>query len=673
MHRDSERHKMFSRRVAFLVGGKALLLSGLAVRMYYLQVIEADRYRMLAEENRINLRLLPPPRGHIVDRFGVAMADNQQNYRVLLNAEDTPDLEATLDALGQIIPISPGERRRILRDVKRNRRFVPATVRENLDWSQVAKIEVNTPELPGVNIDVGQSRHYPFGASMAHVLGYVAAVSPKEVTGDPLLELPGFRIGKAGVEKVHDLQLRGSGGSSQVEVNAFGHVIRELSRQEGVAGEEVVLTIDLELQKMVYDRLKDQSGAAVVMDVQNGDVLALVSTPAFDPNAFNHGLSQKEWRALTSDPKKPLVNKAINGQFAPGSTFKMIVLLAALEKGIIRPENRIRCSGQIELGTATFHCWKKGGHGWMDSFNAIMQSCDVYFYEIALRTGIDRIAEMARRLGFGGTLGLDLPGEKPGLVPTREWKKKALGASWHKGETVLTGIGQGYLLATPLQLAVMTARLANGGVAVSPRLTRPSAEAPAAAPRDTFVSGLRPADRAQSSPEAPESLGLQPAHLELVLQAMEAVIANPMGTAFKARIPKPEWQMAGKSGTVQVRRITMAEREQGVRKNKDLPWRKRDHAMFVAYAPVHAPLYAVSVVVEHGGGGSSVAAPIARDILIDAQRRDSARPGVLPEDTRPASPGKAKQVFKGRSRPPGDGRQNALRDFLERKTRNRKT
>jgi len=623
MHRDSERHKMFSRRVAFLVGGKALLLSGLAVRMYYLQVIEADRYRMLAEENRINLRLLPPPRGHIVDRFGVAMADNQQNYRVLLNAEDTPDLEATLDALGQIIPISPGERRRILRDVKRNRRFVPATVRENLDWSQVAKIEVNTPELPGVNIDVGQSRHYPFGASMAHVLGYVAAVSPKEVTGDPLLELPGFRIGKAGVEKVHDLQLRGSGGSSQVEVNAFGHVIRELSRQEGVAGEEVVLTIDLELQKMVYDRLKDQSGAAVVMDIQNGDVLALVSTPAFDPNAFNHGLSQKEWRALTSDPKKPLVNKAINGQFAPGSTFKMIVLLAALEKGIIRPENRIHCSGKIELGTATFHCWKKGGHGWMDSFNAIMQSCDVYFYEIALRTGIDRIAEMARRLGFGGTLGLDLPGEKPGLVPTREWKKKALGASWHKGETVLTGIGQGYLLATPLQLAVMTARLANGGVAVSPRLTRPSAEAPAAAPRDTFVSGLRP--------------------------------------------------MAGKSGTVQVRRITMAEREQGVRKNKDLPWRERDHAMFVAYAPVHAPLYAVSVVVEHGGGGSSVAAPIARDILIDAQRRDSARPGVLPEDTRPASPGKAKQVFKGRSRPPGDGRQNALRDFLERKTRNRKT
>ena len=279
MNRDSERHNMFSRRVAILVGGKALLLSGLAARMYYLQVIEAERYRMLAEENRINLRLLAPPRGHIVDRFGVAMADNQQNYRVLLNAEDATDIEATLDALGKIIPISPGERHRILRDVKRNRRFVPATVRENLKWNQVAKIEVNAPELPGINIDVGQSRHYPFGPETAHVLGYVAAVSRKETTGDPLLELPGFRIGKAGVEKVHDLVLRGSGGSSQVEVNAFGHVIRELSRQEGLAGEEVALTIDLELQKMVNRRFKDESGAAVVMDIHNGDILAMVSTP----------------------------------------------------------------------------------------------------------------------------------------------------------------------------------------------------------------------------------------------------------------------------------------------------------------------------------------------------------------------------------------------------------
>ena len=337
MHRDSERHKLFSRRAAIIAGGKAVLLSALMARMYYLQVIEADRYRMLAEENRINLRLLPPPRGHIVDRFGQAMADNQQNYRVLLNAEDARDIDATLDVLGRIIPISPGERRRILRDIKRNRRFVPATVRENLDWQQVAKIEVNAPNLPGVNIDEGQSRYYPHGQATAHVLGYVAAVSRKEITGDPLLELPGFRIGKAGVEKFHDLRLRGTGGSSQVEVNAFGHVIRELSRQEGQPGEEVALTIDLELQKMVAKRLGEQSGAAVVMDIHNGDILALVSMPVFDPNAFNRGLSNKEWQALTTDPKAPLTNKTLSGQYAPGSTFKMIVLLAALEKGVISP------------------------------------------------------------------------------------------------------------------------------------------------------------------------------------------------------------------------------------------------------------------------------------------------------------------------------------------------
>ena len=662
---------MFSRRAAILAGGKAVLLSGLAARMYYLQVIEADRYRMLAEENRINLRLLPPPRGHIIDRFGVALADNQQNYRVLLSAEDTPDVEATLDVLAQIIPLSSGERHRILRDLKRNRRFVPVTVRENLDWKQVAQIEVNAPELPGINIDVGQSRHYPFGPETAHVLGYVAAVSPKETTGDPLLELPGFRIGKAGVEKVHDLQLRGSGGSSQVEVNAYGHVIRELSRQDGLPGEEVTLTVDLELQKMATERFGEESGAAVVLDIHNGDVLALVSTPGFDPNAFNRGLSQEEWRDLTSNPKLPLTNKAVSGQFPPGSTFKMIVLLAALEKGVIGPENKIQCTGEMELGNATFHCWKKGGHGWMDGFNAIMQSCDVYFYEVAKRTGINRIAAMARRFGLGNTLGIDLPGEKSGLIPTREWKKKAMGGVWHQGETVLAGIGQGYLLATPLQMAVMAARLANGGNVVTPRLTRPG---PVPVPDDP---GRAVEDESRTRQSGKESLSLIPAHLELVRDAMMAVTERPMGTAFKARIKELGKEMAGKTGTVQVRRITKSEREHGVYKNKDLPWRERDHAMFVGFAPVDAPRYAVSVVVEHGGGGSSVAAPIARDILAEAQRRKSARPGILPEETGPASPegdkGDAKQVFDDFRHPPGKRQKSALMEFLARKSGGRKT
>ncbi len=639
MRRDFELQKLFSRRAALLAGGKAVFLSALAARMYYLQVLEAGRYRTLSDENRINLRLLPPPRGRIVDRFGVAMARNPKNYRVLLNFRDAPDVEHILDVLGNIIPISAGDKRRILREARRNQSFVPATVRENLDWQDVARIEVNAPDLPGVTIGVGQSRYYPYGADTAHVVGYVAAVSPGEFTGNPILKLPGFRIGKAGIEKFHDLKLLGTGGSSQVEVNAFGHVIRELSRQEGQPGAEVALTIDLELQKMVSRRLRNgsESAAAVVMDVHNGDILALASTPSFDPNAFIQGLSSEEWQVLASNSKAPLTNKTISGLFSPGSTFKMAVMLAALEKGVITPQNRVLCTGKIELGNAKFHCWKKNGHGWMDTFNSIVQSCDVYFYEIARRTGIDRIAAMARRLGFGKTLGIDLPGEKPGLVPTTEWKRKTMNAPWLPGETLLTGIGQGFLLVTPLQMAVVMARVVNGGFAVTPRLTRE-------------LSG----DKGTGPNPKPifDSLGLLPAHLHLIRRAMDAVVNEPLGTAFRARIQKPEFAMGGKTATVQVRRITEAEREQGIRKNKDLPWRYRDHAMFIGFAPTDAPRYAVSVVIEHGGVGSLMAAPIARDILLESQRRNSARPGN-PFDAPPAARQQVRRVPPGKS--PGEG------------------
>ena len=614
MLRDNDRHKLFNRRTAILVGGKALLLSALASRLYFLQVVEAERYRTLADENRINLRLLPPLRGRIVDRFGVAVADNQQNYRVLLIPEDTRNLDLTLSSLSQIISISPGERRRVLRDIKRNRSFVPVTVRENLNWKDAARIEVNAPELPGIMIDVGQSRSYPHGADLAHVLGYVAAVSPAELTGDPLLELPGFRTGKAGLEKTHDLALRGKSGSSQVEVNAFGRVIRELERREGEPGAEVQVTIDMGLQRIVSERLKGKSASAVVIDVHAGEVLAMASAPAYDPNAFNRGLSEREWKSLVNDPRAPLTNKPISGHYAPGSTFKMVVLLAALEKAVISSDNRIFCTGYMELGNSRFHCWKKTGHGLVDAKNAITQSCDVYFYEVARRTGIEHIAAMARRLGFGMPLGIDLPGERGGLVPTPKWKRGTLEASWQKGETVITGIGQGYLLATPLQLAVMTARLVNGGFALTPRLTR------------EVVSKGGTADVVQPSPFG--SLNIPSHHLELVRQAMSNVINSPFGTARKSRINKREWMMGGKTGTVQVRRITRAEREQGIIKNKDLPWKDRDHALFVGFAPVDNPRYAVSVVVEHGGSGSKSAAPIARDILEVAQRRGSADSGL---------------------------------------------
>jgi len=608
VNRDVERQKLFTRRTALLAGGKAVLLSALVGRLYYLQVVESENYRTLAEENRINLRLLAPPRGRIVDRLGRPLAVNRQNYRVVVVAEQANDVEATLDALGRIIDISDGERRRVLRDVGRKRKFVPVPVRGNLDWEAVAQIEVNAPDLPGVAIDEGQSRHYLHGEDFAHVLGYVAPVSENEINGDPLLELPGFRIGKAGIEKVYDLSLRGNGGSSEVEVNAVGRVIRELNRKEGEPGTDIALTIDMDLQRLATQRLEGESGSAVVLDVRTGDVLALVSTPGFDPNAFNRGLSNEEWHGLISNPRAPLSNKAIAGQYAPGSTFKLAVALAGLEKGAINPNTTVKCWGRVRLGNARFHCWKRGGHGPVDLHKALTQSCDVYFYEVAKRVGVDRISAMARRLGMGQTLGLDLPGERTGLLPTRDWKLATIGVPWQMGETLISGIGQGYVLATPLQLAVMTARIANGGRAVTPRLAR----------------GVPPPEGAEPE-QPPEDLGLVPGHLRLVREGMIDVVNGRRGTARASAIKEPGMEMAGKTGTSQVRRISKAEREAGVFKNEDLPWKRRDHALFVGYAPIDAPRYAVAVVVEHGGGGSKAAAPVARDILAMAQKLDAVR------------------------------------------------
>ena len=633
MLRDNDRQKMFNRRTALLVGGKVTLLSALVARMYYLQVIESERYQTLAEDNRISLRLLPPPRGRIVDRFGVPIAVNQQNYRVVVIPEQARDLERTLDALGAIIPIGPADRRRVLREAKRKRAFVPVTIRENLTWPDVARIEINTPDLPGVNIDVGQSRFYPYGPSTAHVLGYVAPVSEGEAKGDPLLQLPGFRIGKSGVERVYDAGLRGAGGSSQVEVNALGRMIRELERQEGQSGQELALTIDVGLQKMASACLGDHSASAVVLDVHTGAVLTLVSTPSFDPLAFNKGLTAAEWEALTKNERAPLTNKAVAGQYPPGSTFKVVVAMAALERGAMTPSTRVFCPGSMKLGNAEFNCWKKGGHGSLDMIGGLARSCDVYFYEAAKRVGMERIAAMAERLGLGKQLKIDLTGEQPGLVPSNAWKKKVFGVSWQLGETLILGVGQGYILATPLQLAVMTARLVNGGKAVVPTLCRDVATPNGFVPRTDYNF---------------ESLGLAPEHLDVIRKGMDTVVNVPGGTGYTARIKEAAFRMGGKTGTSQVRRISRAERDAGVRKNEDLPWRLRDHALFVGFAPVDAPRYAAACVVEHGGGGSAVAGPIVRDILAEAQRRNSAGPAA------------SGTISADRRQPPGGGQPSSL-------------
>lgn len=618
MYRDGTRYKSFTRRVAILGGGKLALLALLGGRMYQLQVLEADKYLTLAEDNRINLKLLLPPRGRILDRNGTPIAENRENYRLLVTAEQADDLNRTLDMVSKIVPIGPNERARILREISKRRSFVPVTVRENLDWREVAQIEVNAPDLPGVSIDVGQSREYPYGDRMAHILGYVAKPSERDLTGDPLLELPGFRIGKSAVEKIYDTTLRGRAGTSQVEVNAVGREIRELNRKEGQAGFDVGLTIDMDLQMEAYELLAEhKSASAVVMDVNSGDLLAMASVPAYDPNAFAQGLPAKLWRSLVSDPLTPLINKSIAGQYAPGSTFKMIVLLAALEAGVIDPNQRVFCRGHTNLGNARFHCWKRGGHGWMDAVSSLEQSCDVYFYDIGRQVGVDRITEMAKKFGLGTRTGIEIPGEKAGLMPTRAWKRASIGVPWQLGETLVASIGQGFVLSTPLQLAVMTARLANGGRAVVPRLVHghTGGDNESEADAQTY-------EKLKGATSELQSLGISKSSLDIVLEGMYRVVNGERGTARAVKVREEGMEIAGKTGTSQVRRISKRERETRVLKNHERPWIERDHALFVGYGPVAKPRYAVSVLVAHGGSGSKAAAPIASALLKSVQERD---------------------------------------------------
>ena len=612
MYRDNERQRLFTRRAAVLGGAQLAAAGILAGRMYQIQVVESDRYKMLAEDNRINMRLVAPARGRIVDRFFSPLAVNRESYRVLLTAEQTRDVERTLERLDRLLGLTEAERSRVLREVARRRAFVPVTVREGLGWREVAKIEVNAPDLPGISIDADLVRDYPYSIKSVHVLGYVAAVSEDELGDDPLLQLPGFRIGKNGIEKSRDLALRGKAGASQVEVNAMGRVIREVGRVEGLPGDEVRLTVDMTLQAFAQDRLaRHQSASAVLLGVETGEVLAMASTPGYEPNQFVRGLGAETWRSVVSDPMTPLLNRSLSGLYAPGSTFKLVVSLAALNARRTWPDHRVFCKGFTELGDAQFHCWNKHGHGWLDMVGAIERSCDVYFYELAQRVGIDRIAEMAIELGLGTRLLDDLPGEQEGLVPTPEWKLASIGTRWQGGETLITGIGQGYVLATPLQLAVMTARIASGR-AVVPHLVMEDRDGAAPPPKPRF-----PAIEVRNSA------------LKTVRRGMDAVANNKRGSAYRYAIRDSDFALAGKTGTSQVVKISKSERGTGVLKNHQRPWHERDHALFVAYAPVDKPRYAISVVVEHGGAGSSVAAPIARDILLEAQRRDPLGPNAL--------------------------------------------
>lgn len=611
--KDKSRYATFTRRSLGLGGGMSLVFAILAGRLYQLQIRDGDQYMTQAEDNRINERLLAPPRGRIFDRFGVELANNRRNYRVLLVAEQaTGGVEKVLDMIGEVITLTDVQRKRVMTTLAQNRKFVPVPVAENLSWEEFSRINLHLPYLPGVQPDVGETRDYPFSDELVHILGYVAQVSPddKKNDEDPLLDIPGYRVGKRGIERQFDEQLRGEAGASRVEVNAYGRVIRELGHDPGVPGKDIWLTIDREVQQFVSQRLGNESAACIVTDIATGDIIAMASTPGYDPNLFNVGISSDDWRALTGSDHKPLLNKVMDGVYPPGSTFKPVVAAAAVEAGLATPDYRVFCTGALTLGNHTFHCWKKGGHGTLDLEGALKHSCDVFFYETARRLGIDKIQEVALELGLGETTGIELPGERSGFIPTRAWKKKRYGVAWQQGDTLSCGIGQGYVTATPLQLAVETSRIASG-LKVSPRLVH--------------MVGGELAHR-----EAPMPLNLSEEGLARVREGMNQVTNVPGGTAYAFRINEPGFEMAGKTGTAQVRAYSREEHLRGVTKDSALDWKLRDHGLFIAFAPVAQPKYACACIVEHGAVGHPQVL-IARDVLLFTQKRDPlSRPAAYP-------------------------------------------
>jgi penicillin-binding protein 2 len=595
--------RMISRRALFVGGVQLGVIGALGWRMQSMQVEQADQFRLLAEENRINIRLLAPERGMIFDRNGIPIADNEQNYRVVMVREDAGDVGEVLAKLTEIVDIAPEDLARAMEEMQRRSPFVPVTIADRLTWEDVAQINLNTPALPGIQAEVGLSRVYPWGADLAHVVGYVGPVSDYDLSRiddtDPLLQIPKFQIGKTGAENKLEKTLRGSAGTRRIEVNAAGRIMRELDRQEGDPGKDIQLTLDRRLQSYTQARLDGESAGAVVIDLENGDLRAIASAPAFDPNLFVRGISVSDWTGLNEDKYRPLAAKAVQGTYPPGSTFKMVTVMAAMEAGLVSADETVYCPGYTDVFNIRFHCWKRGGHGNVNLHESLKQSCDCYYYEIAQRVGIDKMAEMARKLGLGVRHDLPLSAVAQGLAPDKEWKSRVRGEEWRIGDTVNASIGQGYVLSSPLQLAVMTARIATGRE-VTPRLIR-------------LIDGI------EQPSGLGESLGINENTLRRIRASMDDVCNHRRGTAYGSRITDDAHKMAGKTGTSQVRRITPEERAAGVTKNEDLPWERRDHALFVGFAPYDNPRYAVSVIVEHGGGGSRAAAPIARDILLQAQ------------------------------------------------------
>lgn len=596
---EAQQSFSFTRRtfaLGAMQGGLGLVLAG---RMAWLTIVDNDKYAALAESNRARSTLIPPRRGWIVDRYGQPIAINRSDFRVDLIPDLLRDKDAEIALLQNMLSLAPEDVERLQDNLDKAAGFQPVQVVEDLDYERFAAINLRLPDLPGVVPARGFSRYYPTGPAVAHLVGYVGSASAEDYKKehDPLLITPGFKIGKQGLEKTFESYLRGVPGSKPSEVTARGKLVRELPARPETPGHTLQLTIDAGLQDYVAERMGDQSGSAVVIDITNGDILALVSMPAYDPNSFSRGITHDEWNMLSADDHLPLVNKALQGLYPAGSTVKPMNALALLEAGV-SPDEHVLCTGAYRVGNSYFHCWRHSGHGAIDMHRAVQQSCDIYFYEMARRVGTAQLASMARRLGLGEKFPLPVPSQRYGTVPDPAWKLKKYGKAWTVSDTLNSSIGQGYTLVNPLQIAVMAARIASGKRLI-PRLVHRRSDQPA------------------------EPLDISPDHLELIRSAMGAVV-GPGGTAGSARIQVPGLDMGGKTGSAQVRHISMADRRAGraTALGTGGEWKLRDHGLFIAFAPVEQPRYAAGLILEHAGHGTAAAA-MARDAftyLYDKQR-----------------------------------------------------
>ncbi len=611
---------VINRRMFIIGAAKIIIFTGIIARLFSLQVNENKKYLTLSDKNRIREWKLPPIRGDIVDYFGNVIAGNLKVYQLHIIPEQVENFNYLLTRLKTLLNLSDKKIEKIVKLKNKLKPWESIIVSENLSWSDFLKINNYLYDLVGVKPVMTISRNYPFSETYTHILGYVSQPNEEEILANETVQerfVPGMKIGKLGLEKTLENYLIGTNAIQRYEVNAYGKRINQLEHQKGTQGLRVRLTVDTEVQKACGKLLNDRAGSISVMDIYTGDIIAMYSSPSYDPNKFLFGISNDDWALIRNNPLKPLVNKTLAGLYSPGSTIKPIVALSALENKIVSPSFKVKCTGKIELYGQTFHCWKEKGHGFVSLKNAIKQSCDIYFYEVARLLGVDRLNVTAEKFGLGKkVLGDYFDFEKSGLFPNTKWKKNNLGKGWVLGETLITGIGQGYTQTTPLQLCLMTAQIANGGYSIKPRIIVNN--------NPTSLEETKRKLKEETLYAEEKKLFNDPRNIKIVQEAMFSSTNELYGTSYKSRIDDPKYQFAGKTGTAQVKRISMRERELDL-KIEQIPYKDRDHALFVAYGPYINPRYALSIIVEHGGSGSRTAAPIAKELFKLIIDRDELR------------------------------------------------